>query len=267
MLSKLLSSVSAIEDSYSDSDTDYDLSLQSFGKESSVANNAEEEEETDYSEISSIQSYSDTGDGLNAIKNALQTNIFEENKNKPCLFCHKDAEFPPIISRCAGKCFHIECCKCANCKKQITSPSASVISENPFTILCNECADELEEETILCPVCHQNIDEDDKTETLLSTFVVHTSCLHCCACSRTFKEINSFNVLTYNEKHFCLCKECFDFITMSKIPDNYISGRFPAEIMEDKRFRCKSCNEYLKGRFFFFNNGSLLCKSCTSLEE
>ena len=266
MLSKLLSTVSEIEDSYTESDTDYDLSFESFGKENSSTNEEEESSQED-SQISTLNFQNQEDMGLETIKNALQTNIFEENQSKPCLFCHKNEEFPPVVTRCAGKCFHIECCKCANCKKQITSPSASVIGENPFTLLCNECADELEEETILCPVCHQNIDEDDNTEALLSRYVVHSSCLHCCACSRTRKDVSSFNVLTYNNKDFCLCKDCFDFITMSKIPEACITGRFPADIMEEKRYRCKSCNENLKGRFFFFYNQTLLCKSCASLEE
>ena len=265
MLSKLLDSVSLEEDDiFADDSSNDDITFSSFDSDEDDDAKEVSEISCDESEINTRLNQKSKKDLYSSVKTALQTNIYQKEKTDAHLYCHPESEMPLVISRVAGKCFHIECCKCSSCKKQITSPSASVISERPFTLLCNECAEDLERETILCPICHQAIDEDDETETLRANYTCHIACMHCCMCSRTYKEVQTFEVLEFGGVPYCMCHDCADFITRSNIPSLNLSGRIPAKILKENNYVCDSCNGKLKGRFFFFSNGSILCKSCAS---
>ena len=105
---------------------------------------------------------------------------------------------------------------------------------------------------------------DDETETLRANYTCHIACMHCCMCSRTYKEVQTFEVLEFGGVPYCMCHDCADFITRSNIPSLNLSGRIPAKILKENNYVCDSCNGKLKGRFFFFSNGSILCKSCAS---
>ena len=264
MLSKLLASTRHNSDSFDGTDTtEVSINMDSL---SDSCENGEEDSTEVFNESTEEESVSNNkSDNMIPKKEIAATikKIKSKQKEEISLFCHKNAKIPPVIIRIASKCFHVECCKCCNCMKQITSPSASVISENPFKIICNECSEQIEEETILCPICHQEVSEDDEQDKLLTDFICHSSCIHCFMCSRTKADKVSFAAYEANGKQFCLCKDCIDFITRGKVPDEDLSGRIPQEIV-GKSMRCDSCRNEFSGRFFFMRSGRALCKSCAT---
>lgn len=180
------------------------------------------------------------------------------------LACHPDEPVPPVVMRAAGQIYHLDCLRCSKCNSNLVPPSAFLISTEPLQLLCHNCVEQIQNNVILCKVCHKIIKESAPSVTLAEEFSVHVECLHCSMCSRRYTQNKQlkFGVMETESSRHCLCNDCIGIVSGGRITNDEISGRIPFEICQSKRIKCSSCNEIITNGFFFVAEGEISCYNC-----